>query len=203
MDFVIGKRNRRIGKLFHVISKQIIDLALSRHIGKIVIGHNRGQKQGLDLGKRFNQNFGLLPIFKFVSMIRYKAELQGIEVIEITEEYTGKASFLDGDPIPDRKTTKKKSNGHSDVTFSGNRITRGLYVSKEGKRIHADVNGAYNIIRKECPDAFTMLINLVKLHPRRIDVSINDSRKKSLDIFGWNRAGGGHYPKPVNNPVSN
>ncbi|HME52580.1 MAG TPA: transposase, partial [Candidatus Lokiarchaeia archaeon] len=96
MAFITGKRNRRIGKIFHAISKQIIDLAVSRNIGKIIIGHNRGQKQGMSQGKRFDQAFGQLPIFKLVSMIRYKAAMNGIEVVEVSEEFTSKASFLDG-----------------------------------------------------------------------------------------------------------
>ena len=32
--------------------------------------------------------------------------------------------------------------------FSGKRINRGLYLTKEGKIINADVNGAANILRK-------------------------------------------------------
>ena len=39
-------------------------------------------------------------------------------------------------------------------TFSGNRIVRGLYRSKNGTVINADVNGSLNIIRKHFPDAF-------------------------------------------------
>ena len=38
--------------------------------------------------------------------------------------------------------------------FSGKRIKRGLYVSADGIKIHADINGSANIIRKEFPDAF-------------------------------------------------
>ncbi|HME52581.1 MAG TPA: transposase, partial [Candidatus Lokiarchaeia archaeon] len=96
MAIITGKRNRRIGNIFHAISKQIIDLAVSRNIGMIIIGHNRGQKQGMSRGKRFDQAFGQLPIFKLVSMIRYKAAMNGIEVVEVSEEFTSKASFLDG-----------------------------------------------------------------------------------------------------------
>ena len=33
-------------------------------------------------------------------------------------------------------------------TFSGKRIQRGLYRSKSGRLINADVNGAANILRK-------------------------------------------------------
>ncbi|HME54369.1 MAG TPA: hypothetical protein VKM55_19240, partial [Candidatus Lokiarchaeia archaeon] len=152
-------------------------------------------------GKRFDQAFGQLPIFKLVSMIRYKAAMNGIEVVEVSEEFTSKASFLDGDAIPDRNATRKKPSGHSDVTFSGRRVTRGLYVSKDGTRIHADVNGACNIVQKACPGAFAWHGKPVKLYPRRIDASVFDHREKSPDIFGWKGAGVRHHPGLVYNPA--
>ncbi|WP_210498881.1 transposase, partial [Vibrio crassostreae] len=37
--------------------------------------------------------------------------------------------------------------------FSGKRVKRGLYRTKSGKLLNADVNGAINIIRKECGNA--------------------------------------------------
>src|SRR5690606_39201713 len=68
---------------------------------------------------------------------------QGIKV-ELTEEaYTSIASFLDGDPLP---TFGDKG----EWNFSGKRIHRGLYQSMKGF-IHADVNGAANIMRKVFP----------------------------------------------------
>ena len=38
--------------------------------------------------------------------------------------------------------------------FSGQRVKRGLYRAGNGRRIHADVNGSYNTLRKEFPNAF-------------------------------------------------
>jgi len=151
MKQLAEKRNRRVNIAFHVISKQIVAAAIQRRVGTVVIGHNPGQKQNLDNGRRFNQNFTQLPIFKLVAQITYKAAMNGIEVVEITEEFTSKASAIDNDAIPDRKTTKKKQDGHSDVEFSGKRGPRGLYTSAAGVQIHADVNAAYNIMRKACP----------------------------------------------------
>lgn len=80
-----------------------------------------------------------------VSMIRYKAESLGIEVILTEEAYTSQASFLDRDPLP-------KFEGGVIQTFSGKRVHRGLYRSRNGL-IHADVNGAANILRKVFPKA--------------------------------------------------
>ncbi|GAA0342454.1 hypothetical protein GCM10008931_37260 [Oceanobacillus oncorhynchi subsp. oncorhynchi] len=66
----------------------------------------------------------------------------------LTEEsYTSKASFLDNDEIPVYNSTNKRN------VFSGKRVKRGLYLSKNSERINADVNGAANIMRKVFKDA--------------------------------------------------
>ena len=82
-------------------------------------------------------------------MLRYKAELAGIQVIVQEESYTSKASFLDLDPLPvyDPKREEKP-------IFSGRREKRGLYRAKNGRRIQADVNASYNIGRKALPNSF-------------------------------------------------
>lgn len=80
-------------------------------------------------------------------MIRYKAERIGISVIEQEESYTSKASFLDNDAIPVYGDEGKH-------LFSGRRISRGLYRSKDGTILSSDVNGSANILRKAYPDAF-------------------------------------------------
>ena len=63
---------------------------------------------------------------------------------------TSKASFIDNDylPVYNKSSTVKHS-------FSGVRRTRGEYVTKEGVHINADLNGAYNIIRK-CEPNFSI-----------------------------------------------
>ncbi len=100
------------------------------------------------MGRRNNQNFVSVPHARFVEMLTYKAELVGIQVIVTEESYTSKASFLDADPLPIYDPTKPAP------IFSGKRVKRGLYRAADGRHINADVNGAYNIIRKVTPDAF-------------------------------------------------
>ena len=63
--------------------------------------------------------------------------------VEQEESYTSKASFLDLDEIPIYDAKKSYT-----VNFSGKRIQRGLYRSKSGRLLNADVNGAANILRK-------------------------------------------------------
>lgn len=139
------KRHRRIKDFFHKTSHCIVSLAVEQQIGTIIIGYNQGWKVESDIGRRNNQSFCHIPHQMLVSMIRYKAEALGIEVILTEESYTSKASFLDRDPLP------KYEEGVS-RTFSGRRIHRGLYRSTKGF-IHADVNGAANILRKVFPKA--------------------------------------------------
>lgn len=62
--------------------------------------------------------------------------------LEQEESYTSKASFLDEDDTPVYKDVQDKPQ------FSGKRISRGLYQSKDGRVLNADVNGSYNILVK-------------------------------------------------------
>jgi len=152
MERVTNKRNRRIDHCLHTASKRIIDFLVANGVGTVIIGKNPLWKQESNIGKRNNQNFVQIPHARFIEMLTYKAALVGIQVEVREESYTSKASFLDLDPIPDYKP-----NDEEEHVFSGKRIGRRnrLYRTKGGRRISADVNGAYNILRKSRPDAFS------------------------------------------------
>lgn len=111
-------------------------------IEKVFIGKNVGWKQELALGKKTNQTFTQIPFTTFISQLTYKCLLRGIEVVEQEESYTSKSSFVDQDEIPTYGETKQKP------TFSGKRVSRGLYRTKNGFLLNADVNGSYNILVK-------------------------------------------------------
>ena len=118
------------------------------------------------MGKRNNQSFVHIPHARFIQMLRYKAALHGIEVRITEEAYTSRASFFDRDEIPayDPELTEP-------LTFSGRRISRGMYRAKDGRLIHADVNGSLNIARKVFPTAFDGLgIGVSAVRPRRLAV---------------------------------
>jgi len=155
----------------HTASRRIIDLLVKEGIGTLVIGLNKGWKQEVELGRRNNQTFVQIPHTRFIQMLQYKAQLVGIEVVVREESYTSKASFLDLDAIP-----TYDSNAPSQPTFSGRREPRSLYRAKDGRRIHADVNGSYNILRKQFPNAFpnSLLggqgIEVPAVAPRRLAV---------------------------------
>ena len=111
-------------------------------IETVFIGKNQGWKQEVSLGKKTNQSFTQIPFNTFISQLTYKCLVKGIEVIEQEESYTSKASFLDEDEIPVYEKVQTKPQ------FSGKRISRGLYQSKDGRVLNADVNGSYNILVK-------------------------------------------------------
>ena len=152
MERITTTRNRRINHYLHTASKRIVDFLVENGIGTVIIGKNPLWKQGVNLGRQTNQNFVSIPHARFIEMIRYKAELVGIQV-EVTEEsYTSVASFVDLDPIPTYTPNDEEKH-----VFSGKRIGKRnrLYRTKDGRKICADVNGAYNILRKRKPDAFS------------------------------------------------
>ncbi len=74
-------------------------------------------------------------------------------MVLVPEDYTSRCSFLDGEMIA-RHTR-----------FMGHRIKRGIFKSRSGILINADVNAAYNILRQGISDAFANGIEGVGLHP--------------------------------------
>lgn len=162
LDF---KRNNQIKDLFHKISFNIVKLAKEQKIDTIVIGKNTGWKQNLELGKRNNQNFVQIPHAMLINQVIYKAIAEGIAVIVNEESYTSKASFLDEDAIP-----TYKSGNETKYTFSGKRVSRGRFLSKNNILFNADVNGAANILRKVVPLAFANGIAALCSKPHVVNV---------------------------------
>ncbi len=154
------KRNNKINDQFHKISRRIINYCVYNNLGTIIIGYNRSWKQKVNMGRRNNQKFVQLPYFKLIFQIQYKSKLVGIHVILEKESYTSKCSFLDNESIQKHKN------------YAGKRISRGLFRSKKGIILNADVNAGYNIIKKVIPNAVLVDgIEGVGLYPYSIAVS--------------------------------
>ena len=134
--------------MMHKISTDIVRYCAEHGVGTIVMGVNRGWKQGSDMGKVNNQNFIGIPHDRLRKMIMYKAAREGIRIMEQEESYTSKADITAMDFIP----VYGRENGN--VEFSGRRIKRGLYACSAGYSVNADCNGAANILRKAVPDAW-------------------------------------------------
>ena len=133
---ITNKRNRRVKNYLHQASRALVNELRALSISKVIIGSNKEWKQNINLGCRNNQNFIQIPHARFIEMITYKAKMAGIEVVTAEESYTSKCSFLDDEPIEKHEE------------YAGKRIKRGLFKSKIGKLINADVNAAYNIMKK-------------------------------------------------------
>ena len=147
------KRNNKVTDYLHKASRLLVNQLVSKNIGTLVIGKNSNMKQDINIGRVNNQNFVQLPIMRFADLMKYKCELEGIKVVYHEESYTSKCSFLDSEPIC--KHDK----------YMGKRVKRGLFVSMNGIKINADVNGAYNIMIKAIPNAFADGIEGVGVHP--------------------------------------
>ena len=137
-------RNNKLTTLFHRISKNIIEYCIHNNIGTIVIGYNHGWKQKINIGKINNQKFVQIPFLTLVKNIEYKVQLKGIHFLTVNENHTSKCSFLDNEPIGKH------------ATYAGKRISRGLFKTSKGILLNADVNGAYNIMKKAFPNAISV-----------------------------------------------
>ena len=145
MQKMSNKRSNKITDYLHKASRYIVNQLVSKRVTDLVIGHNKGWKQDINIGKVNNQNFVSIPFNRLIEMISYKCELSGIRIHLQEESYTSKASFLDLDNIPTFDAAKVDLEKHK---FSGRRVKRGLYKSKDKLLINADVNGSLNIMRK-------------------------------------------------------
>ena len=149
------KRDEQIRNLFGYYTNRLIDELVSLNITKLIIGNNKNQKQEINLySKLENRNFCMIPFDKLIGILKYKCEENGIECIEQEESYTSKASFLNNDYIPDYDGKNKK------YEFSGWRNRRIYKIKGKKQRIHADLNGAFNIMRKSGHELIEKIPNL-------------------------------------------
>jgi putative transposase len=156
------KRNNIVNTHFHKISRYIINYCLTNNIENIIIGRNIDWQRNSNIGKKNNQVFVQIPFEDLIKKICYKAEENGVKTIIISEEYTTKSSFIDNDILPDYS---------GDYKFSGKKIKRGLYKSKNEILINSDVNGSYNIMRKRIPEfKYDDRIKGISLYPIRQNV---------------------------------
>ena len=125
------KRSGLMEDRLHKISRAIINDLSHRGVSTIVVGKNTGQK----INNRL-KNFVQVPLFRLIEMIKYKAESAGITFIQVNESYTSGTSFLDNE-LPTKDFYNKER-----------RKLRGLFLSNNSKRINADVNASFQIMKK-------------------------------------------------------
>lgn len=152
------KRNNKVEDYVHKASRFLVDYCKNNEINTIIIGNNKNWKQNSKMNKKVNQNFISIPYYNFIQKVQYKAEEFGIKVIVTEESYTSGTSFLDNEsPIKENYNKSRRK-------------YRGLFISNNGIKINADVNGSYQIIKKVFPKAFAEGIEGVGLHPFKVNL---------------------------------
>ena len=151
------KRDEQVRNLLGYYANKLIKEFKLIGIDKFIIGKNKEQKQEIDLHSKLeNRNFCMIPFNKLIEILRYKCQENGIECIEQEESYTSRASFLNNDFMPVYGEENKE------YEFSGWRNGRIYKIKGKSQRIHADLNGALNIMRKaghELPEKVNFLDN--------------------------------------------
>ena len=161
------KRNDKVNDYMNKTARIIINYCLKNSIGNIVCGYNETFQRNSNLGKKNNQTFVNIPFGTLREKIEYLCKLYGINFVKQEESYTSKASFFDKDKIP----TYNDDNPQK-YEFSGKRVKRGLYQTKDGRLLNADVNGALNILSKSKVVGLEVLYNRGELNtPVRIRVA--------------------------------
>lgn len=142
LDRITRKRNHQMRDIVNKAARVAIKHCLTHGIGTIVVGWNEGIKDGVNMGKQNNQQFFQMPLARFKERIKQLCEIYGIRYVETEEANTSAASYLDGDSLPEHG---KKPVGWK---ASGKRTKRGLYRTKDGSLVNADLQASANILRK-------------------------------------------------------
>ena len=164
------KRDKKSNDWIHKLTRFVVDWCVKYNIGTIVVGHNPNWKQNINIGKRNNQNFVLIPFDKIIQKLSYKVEEVKIILEEQEESHTSICSFLDNESIKHHEK------------YIGKRIIRSLFKSAKGIIIHADVNAGYNIIKKAKPDVFDGGGGCA-LHPLRYFITDKENNKSNSTFY--------------------
>ena len=164
---------------FKKVASGVIKMLQSRNIEALVVGLNKGWKNGADMGCEMNRAFHGQAHSRILGMIRSAGEKAGILVVSVEESYTSKISFCNNVELKkygeteivqeakkeectetaDSVRTKLPRSGTQKTKYGGQRSTKNRHVYRnegtgEGKPanwrkdVHAEINGAYNILRK-------------------------------------------------------
>ncbi|WP_293062164.1 transposase [Okeania sp. SIO2B3] len=165
---ITANRNNKIRDYLNKAARYLINWCIDNNISDIVVGVNPGIKRNINLGQKTNQKFVQIPHNVFRLKLKAMCDRYGVTYTELEESYTSKASFLDNDEMPVYNADKP-----TEYSFSGKRIKRGLYKTKQGKLINADANGAANIGVKS---------NLNGFIPDRLEASLAMPLRVKFDV---------------------
>jgi len=128
-----AKWSERRTHFFHSLAKHIVERCIERGVGRINIGKLSGVREdendeSKNWGRHGNLDLHGWAFDRFTSILEYKAKVEGIGVVEVSERDTSKTCCACG-----REDDSQ-------------RVERGLYVCGAcDAAFNADVNGAENI----------------------------------------------------------
>ena len=133
---MVGRREHNVvNNELHLVANAIIALA-KQHQSAIVLGNLKGVRRRIR-SKRLNRILSHMPFYKLTSIIRYKAEQQGLPVYTISEHNTSQTCHRCGN----QDKSQRKS--------------QGLFIcSSCGLQYNADLNGALNILTRAKDQGF-------------------------------------------------
>jgi putative transposase len=127
------KWSERRTHFFHSLAKQIIERCVEQEVGRINVGNLAGVREdgngeSKNWGRHGNLDLHGWAFDRFTSILTYKAKVEGIGVVTVSERNTSKTCCVCGKEDDSR------------------RVERGLYVCEMcDTAFNADVNGAENI----------------------------------------------------------
>ncbi|GAB6072269.1 RNA-guided endonuclease TnpB family protein [Venenivibrio stagnispumantis] len=202
-------RERYLNNIFHQITRKIADYLYETGHKKVIIGNGAmSSKDGIDLGNKTNQHFVSIPFRKIIDMLKYKLEEYGIEVEEISEEFTSKTSpfanlnevleigeeylkvkrelkntDLSEEELNQLKEKEKELKEQLNTLYNGKRIKRGLFKDFiTNKVFNADAVGSYNILRKVAMPLINNTKLLIDKLSRPVKLKLKDLLQVSRDF---------------------
>jgi IS605 OrfB family transposase len=85
----------------HKLATAIADRAAEAGLAIIVVGRNKGWKQGKQMSRSERRAFGRIPHARLIEMLRWKLRERGIALLCVDEAFTSLSSFVDNDPLPE------------------------------------------------------------------------------------------------------
>jgi transposase len=143
------KRRGFFDSNFKKLAKRLIERLKQQGVTHLVTSRNIIEKKsiGSELGRVQNQKFYHIPFGQLLDALKLFAEKSGLTLIDsVDEAYTSKTSCLSGDVL--RAQNEKIPADLRSEVLQGRRVKRGSYEdAPSGRRIHADINAAVNILR--------------------------------------------------------
>lgn len=150
-----SKEKRQTNYWLHKYAKQIVEQTKDTN-SFIVLGNLKHiRKTGKKKGRKFKRKLNSFPFYKLSAYIKYKAEAEGIEVIEVSETYTSQTCHRCGE--------------------KGIRRC-GLFKCKCGLQDNADRNGAINIAVRGIGQALSQGLSLTK--PESLAYTLESTRQE-------------------------